>query len=59
MSSFEIPARQSIKIDVENGGEWIVLTQDDAAVAIHMNDLPDVIDYLSGIAASIGSNKPA
>lgn len=55
MSSFEIPARQSIKINVEDGGEWIVFTQDDATVAIHITDLPDVIDYLCDIAGVISS----
>lgn len=58
MSSFEIPARQSIKIDVKDGGEWIVLTQDEAAVVIHRKDLPDVIDYLCDIAG-VGGSKPA
>ena len=50
MNNFEIPARQSIKIDVEEGGEWIGFRQDDASVAIHKKDLPNVIDYLCDIA---------
>ncbi len=58
MSNFEIPARQSIKIDVEEGGEWIVFRQDDASVAIHKKDLPNVIDYLCDIAG-VGSSKTA
>lgn len=50
MTAFEIPARQAIKIELEEKGEWVVLEQDGERVAVHRKDLPEIIGYLCGIA---------
>ncbi len=57
MATFEIPARQGIKIEVEEAGKWVVLDQDGEKVAIYIKDLPEVIECLCDIAG-IGMSRP-
>lgn len=58
--SLELPSREATKIHAD--GEWVFIEQEDhlqdrQTIAIHKNDLQQVIDTLCDIA-NIGGKRP-